>query len=309
MARLLRRLLLIEVVTLTSVALLLCWLGVLGGTAAAALAIGIAFLAHSFFAVGGFVIAPGQVPAVDTKTRSSLLVLRSIAREWLAFQWLMVVIQPFERSWMGKEQASSRSPDQLPALLIHGYFCNRGAWWWMRSRLRARGFEVATMDLEPSFGDIDVYADQLHRRVETLCAETGAHRVALICHSMGGLAARAYLGRHGSCRVAKLATLATPHRGTSLAYLGLGRNAQQMRPGNPWLAALKLPDADLPTLAIWSPVDNFIAPQESARLEGAREIMMPGLGHLSMLFSSAILSALTEELASRSPAPADGPPR
>lgn len=308
MARLLRRFLVIEVATLTSCAFLLTWLGIVGAAVAAALVTGVAIFAHSFLAIGGFVIAPGHVPGAEAKTRSPFADLGFVAREWLVFQWLMVLIQPFERFWLGEERVGRPGPGEVPALLIHGYACNRGAWWWMRSRLRARGLTVATVDLEPPFGDIDVHADELHHRIEALCAETRADRVALICHSMGGLAARAYLGRHGSRRVAKLVTLATPHHGTWLAHLGLGRDARQMQPGNPWLAALKLPRADLPTLAIWSPVDNFVAPQESARLEGAREIMLARIGHLSMLFSPAILAVLAKELASQCAAPDDGPP-
>jgi triacylglycerol lipase len=115
---------------------------------------------------------------------------------------------------------------------------------------------------------------------------------------MGGLAARAYLDRHGAGRVAKLITLATPHHGTWLARLGIGRDARQMQPGSTWLSALKPVAADLPALAIWSPVDNFVAPQESARLDGTPEMMVPDVGHLSMLFSPAVLAILVRELSS-----------
>jgi triacylglycerol lipase len=217
--------------------------------------------------------------------------------EWLAYLALFVLIQPFERLWMGNDALAPSAPGRAPALLVHGYMCNRGAWWWLRGRLRAAGFIVATVNLEPPLGGIDAFADQLHSRIEALCAGTGAGQVVLVGHSMGGLAARAYLYRHGPTRVAKLVTLGSPHHGTRLARFGPGRNAREMQPGSAWLRALEAPAPPVPALSIWSAADNFISPQDSSRLAGARERMVPALGHLAMLFSPVILAMLIDELA------------
>ena len=43
--------------------------------------------------------------------------------------------------------------------------------------------------------------------VEKLRRETGAARITLVCHSMGGLAARTYLRRHGHHAVQRLIVL------------------------------------------------------------------------------------------------------
>ena len=57
-------------------------------------------------------------------------------------------------------------------------------------------------------------AAQLDREIEDFLQGAASGKLVLVTHSMGGLAARAYLKRHGSARVAKLITLACPHHGT-----------------------------------------------------------------------------------------------
>ncbi|HKM64396.1 MAG TPA: alpha/beta fold hydrolase [Acidisphaera sp.] len=205
--------------------------------------------------------------------------------EVLAFLAAFVVIQPFERLWMGDEPAQAR------VLLVHGYACNRGAWWWLRRRLRRRGIDAGTVNLEPPFAGIDALADALHRRIEAL----GTPRLLLVGHSMGGLVCRAYLRRYGAGRVAGLVTLATPHRGTRIARLGIGQDAREMLPGNGWLRGLGAPT--VPTHAVWSSFDVLVVPQESGHLDGARETVLPVLGHLAFLFSPRVLAVLEAEAA------------
>ncbi len=225
-------------------------------------------------------------------------ILKAAMLEWLATFALFVIIQPFARWWMGSQAVVGQQAIQPPLLLIHGYFCNRGAWWWLRRSLRAQGRSIATIDLEPPLADIDKLAEKLDARIRALVAETGTQSFVLVGHSMGGLTARTYLRRHGSAHVAKLITLGTPHHGTELARIGLGRNAREMEPGSAWIrehaVAGPLP---VPTLSVWSARDNYVMPQDSSRLGGAREIILPTLGHLSMLFSPKILRILLDETA------------
>jgi pimeloyl-ACP methyl ester carboxylesterase len=61
--------------------------------------------------------------------------------------------------------------------------------------------------------DIDAYADGIARRIDEVLAATGTSLI-LVGHSMGGLASRAYLRRHGVAKVARLITLGSPHQGT-----------------------------------------------------------------------------------------------
>lgn len=218
-------------------------------------------------------------------------------REWLAQLALFAVLQPFERPWMGAEVLGRLAPSRIPVLLVHGYVCNRGAWWWLHRRLKAAGFSVATINLEPPFGGIDELADALLARIEALCAETGAEQVVLVCHSMGGLVARAYLRKHGPARIRKLVTVATPHHGTQLARYGPGQNARDMELDSAWMRGMDMSDPRVPVLSVWSPADNFVAPQDSSRLASAHESIIPALGHMSMLFSPVVLEILLAELA------------
>lgn len=208
----------------------------------------------------------------------------------------------------------SRMP---PVLLLHGYGCNSGYWSHLLPRLDTAGISHASVDLEPITGDIDGYAPLVERAVEALCAATGAGKVIVVAHSMGGLVARAWMRACGTDRVARVITLGTPHHGTCLAAFGLGLNAAQMRratqgraaqgraaraepPECAWLRALAAnEDAAARALvtSIFSHHDNIIAPQTSSELPGARNLAVGGVGHVALGRNPRVLDMLMEEIA------------
>jgi triacylglycerol lipase len=202
------------------------------------------------------------------------------------FAWLLMRPDPPERA------------SGTPLLLVHGYFCNRGVWRALARWLEARGYRVYTVDLEPVFGDIDAFVDLVAQRIDAIGVATG-HPVQVIAASMGGLVMRAYLRRHGGARVAKLITLGSPHHGSRHAWLALGINGRQMRPGSDWLRGLA--DAEggslgVPVVSIYSCHDNMVSPPSSSRLEGALNLPIPGVGHLSLAFSRRVREALAPHL-------------
>jgi predicted alpha/beta hydrolase family esterase len=143
-------------------------------------------------------------------------------------------------------------------------------------------------------------AAQLDREIERIAAGTGREKLVLVCHSMGGLAARAYLCGHGADRVAKLITIASPHHGTLHALFAAGANARQMHRGSRFLAEICANEAERApqcgVTSIYSPHDNLVAPQETSRLAWAKNIAIPGFGHLDMLRSRRLFEVVLEEL-------------
>lgn len=193
-------------------------------------------------------------------------------------------------------------PDRhVPVLLVHGYGCNSGYWVHLSARLRQAGISHMALDLEPIAGSIDQYADRIHAALERLCQTAGSPRAIIVAHSMGGLASRAYLRRHGAHRVARVITLGTPHHGTALASFGPGANAREMRLGSPWLAALaagETPEIRALFVSLWSHHDNIIAPQDSSFLPGARNLAFSGIGHVALGADERILRVVMDEIES-----------
>lgn len=192
-----------------------------------------------------------------------------------------------------------------PVLLVHGYGCNSGYWAWLAPLLDAARISHATLDLEPLTGDIDGYAARIEDAAQQLCAQAGPAQLVVVAHSMGGLAARAWMRVHGAGRVARLITLGTPHHGTCLAAFGLGVNADQMRrmgvagPECAWLSALaggETPDARARITSIYSHHDNIIAPQTSSELPGARNLAFGGVGHVALGRNRRVLEAVLREI-------------
>ncbi|WBS04723.1 alpha/beta fold hydrolase [Pseudoduganella sp. SL102] len=191
----------------------------------------------------------------------------------------------------------------LPVLLVHGYGCNGGFWAALRARLRCERMSHDTVDLEPVTAPLDDYVEHVERAVQRLLAATGAPRVVIVGHSMGGLVVRAWLRRHGAAHVARIVTVGTPHHGTGLAALGIGANARQMRQDAEWLAQLAQDDAAHRALvtSIWSWHDNIVAPQTSCRLAGAKNIAFGGIGHVALGSDPRVLCRILDEILTAGP--------
>jgi triacylglycerol esterase/lipase EstA (alpha/beta hydrolase family) len=191
----------------------------------------------------------------------------------------------------------SRHP---PVLLLHGYGCNSGYWSHLTPLLDAARISHASVDLEPVAGDIDGYVPAVERAIQALCTATGAGKVAIVAHSMGGLVARAWMRDHGTAALARLITLGTPHHGTALARFGLGRNAVQMRTGSAWLRLLSAgedPAARALVTSLYTHHDNIVSPRESGHLPGARNLEFGGVGHVALGSNPRVLAAVMQELA------------
>ena len=293
LARYARRFLFIEFTAYALAGMVLLESGI-GWSSALAAVLAFALLMRCAAVAGTFVIAAVLAPVGNRMPRPAL-----VAAEILWTTLTYTVLMPFPRMF---SRADSRLPANTPAtpvLLLHGYICNSGIWASMRRFLEANGVPAYTHDLEPVYAGIDDYVPGLARRIEDICRATGAQRLVVVAHSMGGLAARACLSARGSDRVAKLITLGTPHHGTRTAPMGLGPNARQMEPGSAWLESLARAESlGIPVLitSIYSSDDNVVVPQDSSVLDQARNVRLSGIGHVSLPFSRIVQEAVLEEI-------------
>lgn len=248
----------------------------------------------------GFLLL-GSGPRAAGERLGPVALVRLALQEYLALCALFLLVQPFESLWMRRDRLPARRPTSAaarpPLLLLHGYQCNRGFWIWLRPRLEAAGWTVATLNVQPILGDIDAMVDGVEDRLHALRQATGAAQVILVGHSMGGLIARAYLRRFGASQVAAVVTLGSPHYGSRLARLAWGRSGRQMVIGNPWLRSLAEEALPVPLTSIYSLHDNQVMPQRAcAELAGARAVALTGVSHLGMAFSGRCLRALLQVL-------------
>jgi hypothetical protein len=218
-------------------------------------------------------------------------------RAWLGETCITPIVfcwrQPFR---------SAAVPDQLTApgvqsgqrgvVFVHGLVCNRGFWTPWLHRLQETGHAFVAVNLEPVFGSIDDYAPLIEAAVQRVTLASGMAPL-IICHSMGGLAVRAWLktGRADD-RFHHIVTIGTPHRGTWLARFGHGVNTSQMGLQSRWLAQL---DAAMPAgrharFTCWySNCDNIVFPASTATLPGADNRLVRGAAHVQLAFIEEVV--------------------
>jgi predicted alpha/beta hydrolase family esterase len=190
--------------------------------------------------------------------------------------------------------------DKIPVLFLHGLFCNRALWHGFAKVLTDQGHTVMGISMEPAFGSIDEYPAQIDKAIRTLLKQTGGKKVALVGHSMGGLAARNYCRQYGDRQVEKIITLGTPHQGTWIARYGHGINVKQMMIQSDWLQQLAKTETEAlgkKTTVILTDQDNIVFPQLVQTIPGATTIRVTGMGHISMVFDRKVQDIVRAVLA------------
>lgn len=158
-------------------------------------------------------------------------------------------------------------------LLIPGHGGDESSLDNLAVRLKKDGFTVNVVDIGDGSKDIASYAE----KVVTIGRSTTGP-VSIVGYSQGGLIARA-AAQLAPDLFGRVATIATPHEGTSLAAAAFSFNVsscetscEQMVPGSPFLASLTLPIASDRWLSLYTTDDNVVMPAESAALEGATNV-------------------------------------
>ncbi|HPU54167.1 MAG TPA: hypothetical protein PK359_21610, partial [Burkholderiaceae bacterium] len=107
---------------------------------------------------------------------------------WQLFLWRQVIASPTEPEGLSEAPTTASGVARVPVLLIHGFVCNHRIWDEMSAHLRSQGHPVRRIDLEPLFCSIDQYASRIEAAVAATLAEHRCEHLAVIGHSMGGLA-------------------------------------------------------------------------------------------------------------------------
>ena len=183
----------------------------------------------------------------------------------------------------------SAMAERVPVLLVPGWFNGAEEMEPLRDRLVAAGWgpeDVVAFGFDDPLGSNREHARELARAVVELKERSGAPRVDVVAHSMGGLALRYFLWNGGDEDVRRAVFLATPHRGTVSAFLAWGGGAEEMRPGSPFLVAITrapvLPPG-VEALTVRTPLDLHVLPAESATLPGVPDVEVCCPTHEGML--------------------------
>ena len=191
------------------------------------------------------------------------------------------------------------------------------------ARLRSAGYDVTLLTYpDYGLGDIHDNAALLASTVAAVRARTGAAKVDLVAHSMGGLVSRDYIKNlGGSPRVDSLIMMGTPNYGTSLANIArfftfgscVGITAcNQMASGSSFLNSLNAGDDTIGSVkytSIATKVDEVVFPYQNsflandgniANITVQNQCFLRLPGHLGLIIDGAVADGVTDALANRS---------
>ena len=234
---------------------------------------------------------------------SGTRLLRHVVREVCCY--VLTQLPLFRRMSKARGQAKG-----LPIIYVHGYGQSCGSFWALTRALSALGHGPMFAYNYSTLNDIDRSAEGLGRFIERVRGATGAPRVDLIGHSMGGVVIAAHLrSAGGEHNVRRCITLASAHGGIRWPGPLPGRGAGQLRRGSAYLRNLAIARLPIPVLNVSSQNDDFVFPATALSEQGT-EVNIGDVGHIALLFSEKMFQTaaafLGEEEAARSPfVPAD----
>ncbi|MEV7144272.1 esterase/lipase family protein [Streptomyces tauricus] len=207
----------------------------------------------------------------------------------------------------GTERSAAAQPlsTSTPVVFVHGYTGSASNWVTGMNVFRANGWSSSNLFAYEynSYGNNVTNAQGLASYVNTVKARTGASKVAIVNHSMGGLVSQYYLKvLGGNTDVSHLASIAGANHGTTYAGACLiYTTCQQMYPGSSFISQITSGDETPGSTryATWySACDGIILPYTSTRLDGATNNNVLCQTHLGFLTDSAVLGQIARFVAS-----------
>ena len=172
--------------------------------------------------------------------------------------------------WLVPDEHLDRTaPDAPPVVFVHGFLGDPTNFMALRRALAGRSFASFAYRPRLHFARL---AAPLAELIEGVCAATGADRVDVVGHSLGGLIARHLVDSGGGRRLRRLVTLGAPY------YLDRFCRRE---------------------LAIFAADDPLVAPPVSPCAPAARTRIVPECGHLGLLYHPTVLHEVAAHLGPR----------
>jgi triacylglycerol lipase len=172
-----------------------------------------------------------------------------------------------------------------PILFVHGWNSSSSTWTTMVNRFAADGWTAAELNnwsYNTSQSNATT-AQQIATKVDQIRGATGAAKVDVISHSMGGLSSRYYVKNlGGDVKVDEWVSLGGPNHGTDTANFCWSTACSEMRIGSSFLKALNSRDETPGAVSYrtwWSPCDSVINPDSSVSLSGATNTQTACISH------------------------------
>ena len=188
-----------------------------------------------------------------------------------------------------------------PVMLVHGFGGAKSSWSLVAQALSAQGLTVDAMSYAPVGHSVEQLAENLVVEVERTLSRTGADKVHLVGHSLGGvIIAQAILDTRLNDRVDTVITLGSPFGGSPWAgALPFVEIVRALRRGSPLLrrlASTPLPDG-VRWLSVTAALDVVVPGLRSVPLHPRVEtITIDGVGHLGMLLSRRAIGCIAAAL-------------
>lgn len=209
----------------------------------------------------------------------------------LASQCFMLLTYPLG-PFVGRPPTPTPDPNVPTVVCLHGLYHNAAAFLLLRPVLARHGLRrVLCLSYRSMGTDFEAVATALAARLRREAPGEGP--LLFLGHSLGGLVARRLMAEADIARRTRAAvTLGTPHGGSALARLAVGRLGRGLVPEGPLFPVIDaLPDPPgAALLSLASPVDNMVMPLAGLAVgrSGWTEEACPPVSHVAMLYAPAV---------------------
>ncbi len=187
-----------------------------------------------------------------------------------------------------------------PILFVHGYLESESLWTTMIRSFEREGWtreELNNWRYNTAQSNVTT-AREVRTKVEEILRRTGATKVDIISHSMGGLNTRYYLKNLGGTeKVDDWVSLGGPNHGTSTATFCGETSCVEMRIESTFLRELNREDETPGAVTYgtwWSSCDEFINPDESVLLTGARNTEAGCVTHVGLTTNATVFGQVRD---------------